>query len=202
MRLEFSELPYPVNSLEPYISKKTLEIHYGKHYHSYLMSLNSLIQGTKFVNLDLETIVKLADGNVFNYASQVWNHIFYFESLKPYGNDSLKGSFAEIIKKNFGSILFFKHSFFKAVESFFGVGWIWLVLNQNGGMEIVPKSDAGNPMRNGLIPLLTCDIWEHAYYLDYQDNYSEYLEAFWKLINWEIIEQRYRTTILKIVNTG
>jgi Fe-Mn family superoxide dismutase len=202
MRLEFSELPYPVNSLEPYISKKTLEIHYGKHYHSYLMSLNSLIQGTKFVNLDLETIVKLADGNVFNYASQVWNHIFYFESLKPYGNDSLKGSFAEIIKKNFGSILFFKHSFFKAVESFFGVGWIWLVLNQNGGMEIVPKSDAGNPMRNGLIPLLICDICEHAYYLDYQDNYSEYLEAFWKLINWEIIEQRYRTTILKSVNTG
>jgi Fe-Mn family superoxide dismutase len=202
MRLEFSELPYPVNSLEPYISKKTLEIHYGKHYHSYLMSLNSLIQGTKFVNLDLETIVKLADGNVFNYASQVWNHIFYFESLKPYGNDSLKGSFAEIIKKNFGSILFFKHSFFKAVESFFGVGWIWLVLNQNGGMEIVPKSDAGNPMRNGLIPLLTCDIWEHAYYLDYQDNCSEYMEAFWKLINWKIIEQRYRTTILKIVNTG
>lgn len=196
MQFEFSDLPYSLNSLEPYISKRTLEIHYGKHYHSYLTSLNNQIQGTKFVNLDLKTIIKVTEGSLFNSASQVWNHIFYFESLKPFGNNSLRGPFAEIIKKNFGSILFFKHSFFKAIESFFGVGWIWLVLNKNGVMEIVSESDAGNPMRNGLIPLLTCDIWEHAYYLDYQDNYSEYIEAFWKLINWEIVERRYRTAIL------
>ena len=196
MQFELSELPYSLSSLEPYISKKTLEIHYGKLYHSYLMNLNNHIQGTKFVNSDLESIIKVAEGNLLNYASQVWNHTFYFESLKPSGNNSLKGPFAEIIKINFGSILFFKHSFFKAVESFFGVGWVWLVLNQNGGLEIVSKNDAGNPLRNGLIPLLTCDIWEHAYYLDYQDSYNEYIEAFWKLINWEIVEQRYRTAIL------
>jgi len=197
MRIEFLELPYSSNSLEPYLSKKTVDIHFGKHFRSYLSNLNNHIEGTKFVNLDLETIIKVSDGNLFNYASQVWNHIFYFETLKPFGGSSLKGHFAEIIKKNFGSILFFKHSFFKSVESFFGVGWIWLVLNQNGSMEIITKSDAGNPMRNGLVPLLTCDIWEHAYYLDYQDNFSEYIEAFWNLINWEVVEQRYQSAILK-----
>ena len=196
MQFELLKLPYSVDSLEPYISKRTLEIHYGKHFNSYLTNLNNLVQGTKFVNLEIETIIKVAEGNLFNNASQVWNHMFYFESLKPHGNNSLKGPFAEIIKKNFGSILFFKHSFFKAAESFFGVGWIWLVVNQNGGMEIVSKNDAGNPLRNGLIPLLVCDIWEHAYYLDYQDNYPEYFEAFWKLINWEVVEQRYQKPIL------
>jgi superoxide dismutase, Fe-Mn family len=196
MRFELSELPYSLTSLEPFISKKTLEIHYGKLYHSYLMSLNNYIQGTMFVNSDLESIIKVAEGNLLNYASQVWNHTFYFKSLKPSGNNSLKGPFAEIIKKNFGSILFFKHSFLNSTESFFGVGWIWLVLNQNGSMEIIIKRDAGNPMRNGLFPLLTCDTWEHAYYLDYQDNFSEYIEAFWNLINWEVVEQRYRSAIL------
>jgi Fe-Mn family superoxide dismutase len=195
MQFEFSELPYSANSLEPYISKKTIEIHHGKHYHSYLTTLNNLIQGTKYIESDLETIIKLAEGKIFYNASLVWSHIFYFESLKPYGNNSLKGPFAEIIKKNFGSILFFKHSFLKAVESFLGVGWIWLVLNQNGGMEIIPENDDGNPLRNGLIPILTCDIWEHAYYLDYHDNCLEYIEAFWKLINWEVIERRYYNAI-------
>lgn len=196
MPFELSELPYSLSSLEPYISKKTLEIHYGKLYHSYLMSLNNHILGTKFVNSDLESIIKGSEGNLLNYALQVWNHIFYFESLKPFGNNSLKGPFAEIIKKNFGSILFLKHSFFKAVESFFGVGWVWLVVNQNGTIEIVAKNDTGNPLRNGLIPLLTCDIWEHAYYLDYQDQQSEYTEAFWKMINWEVVEQRYHKSLL------
>jgi Fe-Mn family superoxide dismutase len=197
MQFDYIQLPYSLASLEPYISKKTLEIHHGKYCRRYLTNLNSLVQDTKFVNIDLETIIKVSEGNLFNYASQVWNHIFYFESLKPFGRSSLKGSFAEIIKKNFGSILFFKHSFLKSIESFFGVGWIWLVLNQNGSLEIITKSDAGNPMRNGLIPLLTCDIWEHAYYLDYQDNFSEYIEAFWNLINWEVVEQRYQNAILK-----
>lgn len=197
MQFEFSELPYSINSLEPYISKKTLEIHYGKYYYSYLMTLNNLIKGTMYVDSDLENIIKVAEGNLFNYASQVWNHVFYFESLKPNSTDSLKGPFAEVIKKNFGSILFFKHSLFKAVESFFGVGWIWLVVNQNGTIEIVPRNDAGNPLRNGLMPLLNCDIWEHAYCLDYQNNYAEYMEAFWKLIDWKTVEQRYRSATLQ-----
>ncbi len=195
MQFEFLDLPYSVSSLEPYISKKTIELHYGKHFNSYLKNLNILVQGTRFVNLDIVTIIKVAEGNLFNQASQVWNHVFYFESLKPQGNSSLKIPFAEIIKKNFGSVLFFKHSFFKAAESFIGAGWIWLVVNQHGGMEIISENDAGNPLRNGLIPLLVCDIWEHAYYLDYQDNYPEYLEAFWKLINWEIVETRYNNAI-------
>jgi superoxide dismutase, Fe-Mn family len=198
MQFEYFQLPYSLNSLEPYISKETLEIHHGKYYHKYLTNLNSLVQGTRFVNTDLETIIRESEGNVFNYASQVWNHIFYFESLKPFGSDSLKGTFAEIIKKNFGSILFFKHSFFSAVESFFGVGWIWLVVNQSGAIEILSANEAWNPLRNGLVPLLTCDLWEHAYFMDYQYRYSEYAEAFWKLINWEVVEKRYRNaTILK-----
>jgi superoxide dismutase, Fe-Mn family len=193
MQFGFSELPYSTNSLEPYISKKTIEIHYGKYYISYLTNLNNLVQGTRFDSLDLETIIKVAEGDVFNFAAQVWNHIFYFESLKPGGGNSLKGPFAEVIKKNFGSILFFKHSFFKAGESFLGAGWIWLVVNQNGAIEIVGKNDTDNPLRNGLKPLLTCDLCEHAYSLDYQDRNSEYTDAFWKLINWEVVEQRYFT---------
>lgn len=197
MQFDYFQLPYSLTSLEPYISKKTLEIHYRKYCHRYLTNLNILLQDSKFNNLDLETIIKISEGNLFNCAAQVWNHIFYFESLNPSGSNSLKGTFAEVIKMNFGSILFFKHSFFKAVESCFGVGWIWLVLDQNGSLEIVVKNDAGNPLRDGSFPLLNCDIWKHAYYLDYQNNYSEYLEAFWKLINWKTVEQRYLSATLQ-----
>jgi Fe-Mn family superoxide dismutase len=190
MKFELSELPYDLNALEPYISRMNLELHHEKHNQTYITNLNSRINGTKFKNLDLETIIKVADGPVFNDAAQVWNHIFYFEGLKP-GNNTLKGPFADVIKRNFGSVSFFKNSFIKAALSLFGAGWVWLVLNPKGLMEIIQKSNAGNPLRIGLIPLLTCDLWEHAYYLDYQDKRKDYLEAFWKLINWEMIEKRY-----------
>jgi Fe-Mn family superoxide dismutase len=191
MKFELSELPYALNALEPYISKMTLELHHGMHNQINIKNLNIQLNGTKFKNLDLETIIKVADGPVFNYASLVWNHKFYFESLKAGNNNTLKGPFADVIRSNFGSVSFFKNSFFKAALSFFGAGWVCLVLNSIGLMEIIQKSNAGNPLRIGLIPLLTCDLWEHAYYLDYQDKRKDYLEAFWKLINWEMIEKRY-----------
>ena len=124
-------------------------------------------------------------------AAQVWNHSFYFDSLMPGVNNKPKGLFADVIKSNFGSISFFKNSFFKSAESLFGAGWVWLVLNPKESLEIIQKSNAGNPLRSGLIPLLNCDMWEHAYYLDYNNKRRNYLEAFWKLINWEVISKRY-----------
>jgi Fe-Mn family superoxide dismutase len=196
MRFELAELPYKQNALEPYISKKTMELHYYKHYHAYLSSLNNLVKGSRLINLDLETIIRVADGPVFNMASLVWNHAFYFESLKPADDNTLKGSFAEAIDENYGSLSFFKTTFLKAVESFFGVGWIWVVLNQNGEIEIIQKSDAGNPMRIGLIPLMGIDVWEHAYYLDYQQKCLDYAKAYWQLINWEVVGKRYQNALL------
>ena len=190
MKHKLPKLPYEMDALESYISRRTMEFHYGKHLHTYIKNLNNLISGTKFENMDLDTIIKVADGPVFNNAAQVWNHKFYFEGLKP-GKQVLKNTFTEVIKSNFGSVSFFKNSFANAAGSLFGAGWIWLVLNQKGSIEILPKSNAGNPLRIGLIPLLTCDLWEHAYYLDYQNRCDDYVDAFWKLINWDLIEKRY-----------
>jgi Fe-Mn family superoxide dismutase len=191
MRFELPDLPFELNALEPYISKKTLELHHGKHHNDYLTNLNKLVQGTRFKDLNLETIIKVADGPIFNNAAQVWNHTFYFECLKPGNRSSIKDSFEEVIKNSFGSVSFFKSTFTESVSSLFGVGWVWLVLNQNGSMEIIQKFNAGNPLRVGLIPLMTCDVWEHAYYLDYQNRLGDYACAFWELINWDIVEKRY-----------
>jgi superoxide dismutase, Fe-Mn family len=191
MRFELPDLPYELNSLEPYISGMTLEIHHRKIHQDYVTNLNKLVPGTKFDNIDLETIIKVADGPVFYNAAQVWNHTFYFEGLKP-GYNILKGPFAEIIKNNFGSIAFFKNTFTKTALSLTGVGWVWLVLNQYGLLELIQEKNAGNPLRNGIVPIMNCDLWEHAYYLDYHSNRQDYLEAFLKLINWEIIEKRYK----------
>ncbi len=196
MKFELAELPYELNALEPYISKRTLDLHYWKHLQGYLKTLNTLIQGTKFKDLDLSTIIKVADGPVFNFAAQVWNHTFYFESLKP-GNDTrIKESLEAVINLNFGSVSFFKSQFKEAVESFLGVGWVWVVMNPAGAIRIIQKYNAGNPMRIGLIPLLSCDVWEHAYYLDYQDNLADYADAYWHLINWEKLETRYKDALL------
>jgi superoxide dismutase, Fe-Mn family len=191
MKFELPQLPFEMNSLEPGISRKTLEFHHGKHHQAYVTNLNSLITGTKFENYDLETIIKVADGPVFNNASQVWNHTFYFESLNPAGKNGLNGPFANVINGTFGSVSLFKETFIKASQSLFGSGWAWLVWNLKGSIEIIQESNAGNPLRKGLIPLLTCDVWEHAYYLDYQNRRPDYLAAFWNLINWKIVEKRF-----------
>jgi Fe-Mn family superoxide dismutase len=195
MKFELSTLPYELNALEPYISAKTLEFHYGKHHKACITNLNNLIQGTPYKNRDLDTIIKIADGPVFIYAAQIWNHNFYFEGLKPSNNHGLTPPFADIINDSFGSISFFKETFVKSALSLFGSGWVWLVLNPKGSIEVIQKNNAGNPLSIGLIPLLNCDVWEHAYYLDYQHRRSDYIESFWNLINWELIEKRYNDAI-------
>jgi Fe-Mn family superoxide dismutase len=195
MKFGIPKLPFEINALEPFISAKTLMFHYEKYHKLYAANLNKLISETKFENNDYETIIKVAVGPIFNNAALAWNHSFYFSGFIPANNHILRGPFANVIKRNFGSVRFFKETFARSVVTLLGAGWVWLVLNPRGSMEIIHESNAGNPLRRGLIPLLTCDVWEHAYYLDYQNRRSDYLEAFWKLINWELIENRYDEVI-------
>ncbi|MFA4853006.1 MAG: superoxide dismutase, partial [Bacteroidales bacterium] len=179
MVFELPFLPYAQNALEPNISARTLEFHYGKHHQAYVNNLNNLIKGTEFENASLEDIIKNATGSVFNNAAQIWNHTFYWESLAPKAGGEPAGALADAINKSFGSFVQFKEKFSAASTTLFGSGWAWLVKKQNGLLDIVQESNAGNPMKNGLIPLLTCDIWEHAYYLDYQNRRADYIAAFW-----------------------
>jgi Fe-Mn family superoxide dismutase len=191
MLFELPPLPYELDALEPNISKRTLELHHGKHHEAYVKNLNNLISGTKFEDSDLETIIKVSDGPVFNNASQVWNHTFYFEELIPKNGNVLRGPFLKVIAGNFGSAQYFRDTFMKVALTIFGSGWVWILWNPKGSVEIIQESNAGNPLRKGLMPLLSCDVWEHGYYLDYQNRRADYLNAFWSLINWEIIEKRY-----------
>jgi len=191
MKHELPKLPYELNSLEPIISSKTLEFHYGKHHQTYVNNLNNLIQGTKFENASLETIVKEAEGGIFNNAAQIWNHTFYFMSFSNGGKELQTGKLAEAINKDFGSFAEFKEKFSKAALTLFGSGWAWLVKDSSGKLSIIQESNAGNPLTKGFIPILTCDIWEHAYYLDYQNKRQEYIDNFWKIIDWKIIAERY-----------
>ncbi|MCE5348183.1 MAG: superoxide dismutase [Bacteroidales bacterium] len=191
MKFELPRLPFEINALEPYISGKTLEYHHKKHYQVYVTNLNKLIKGTKFEDKDFETIIKVAEGPLFNNAALAWSHAFYFSALKPGNNNIIKGPFLDAVKGCFGSARFFKETFAKSTLALLGSGWVWLVLNSKGSMEIINENNAGNPLRRGLTPLLTCDMWEHAYYLDYQNRISDYVEAYWKLIDWELIEKRY-----------
>lgn len=191
MLFELPPLPYKPDALEPKMSRRTLDIHHGKHHEAYVNNLNILVAGTKFEDADIETIIKVAEGPIFNNASQVWNHTFFFESLKPGDEPILKGSFSKVIAGHFGSVQYFRETFNKAALSLFGSGWVWLLWNPKGTLEIIQESNAGNPLRKGLIPLLACDVWEHSYYLDYQNRRTDYLNAFWNLINWDIVEKRY-----------
>ena len=191
MKFELPVLPYELDDLEPLISKRTLEFHYGKHHQTYITNLNNLIEETKFANADIETIIKETDGPLFNNAAQVWNHTFYFMSLKKGEEGAPQGVLDDAIKRSFGTFDGFKDTFTKAAVGLFGSGWVWLVKNPNGLLEIIQESNAGNPIRKGLIPILVCDVWEHSYYLDYQNRRAEYISAFWKLINWDVIEKRF-----------
>lgn len=189
MTHELPPLPYSMDALEPYISKETLEYHYGKHHQTYVTNLNNLIAGTEFENMALEEIITKASGPIFNNAAQVWNHTFYWHSLSPNGGGAAMGAVAEAINRDFGSFDAFKEAFTKAAVTLFGSGWAWLVKNPDGKLEIVQTSNAGNPLTEGKTPILTCDVWEHAYYIDYRNARPKYLEAFWHLVNWDFANQ-------------
>jgi Fe-Mn family superoxide dismutase len=187
---ELPKLPYAMDALEPFISKRTLEYHYGKHHQAYVNNLNNLVPGTEFENATLEDIVMKASGGIFNNGAQVWNHTFYWNCLKPQGGGEPTGDFADAITKNFGSFGDFREKFSKAAVTLFGSGWAWLIKKSDGSLEIVQESNAGNPLRNGATPLLTCDVWEHAYYLDKQNARPDYIADFWKLADWEKVALR------------
>ncbi|HZJ74231.1 MAG TPA: superoxide dismutase [Perlabentimonas sp.] len=191
MEFKLPELNYAKGALAPNISEKTLDFHHGKHHQAYVNNLNNLIKGTRFENADLETIVKESDGGIFNNGAQVWNHTFYFEAFSTNPQAEPKGKLAEAIERDFGSFTKFKEDFSKAAATLFGSGWAWLVKDKSGKLKIVQESNAGNPLRDGFTPLLTCDVWEHAYYLDYQNKRPDYIEAFWKLVDWAVVEKRF-----------
>ncbi len=191
MSFELPKLLYSLDALEPHISNKTLEFHYGKHHQAYVNNLNNLIKGTKFENSTLEQIIKEAEGGIFNNGAQVWNHTFYFSGFSAKGNSEPSGDLGTAINKQFGSFDLFKEEFTKAAATLFGSGWAWLVKNSSGSLDIIQESNAGNPLRKGLIPIITCDVWEHAYYLDYQNKRPDYVNSFWKILDWEIISKRF-----------
>ena len=191
MAFELPALPFAMDALEPYISKKTLEFHYGKHHQAYVNNLNKLVPGTAFEDASLEIIIKEATGGIFNNGAQVWNHSFYWNCLKPGGGGEPSGVLMEMIIRDFKSFAVFKEKFSAAAATLFGSGWAWLVKNESGMLDIVQESNAGNPLRNGLEPLLTCDVWEHAYYLDKQNRRPDYIADFWNLVDWAAVEKRY-----------
>ena len=190
MTFQLPPLPYKKGDLEPHISEKTVEFHYGKHHQTYVDKVNKLIPGTTFESATLEDLIKKADGGIFNNGAQVWNHTFYWHSLSPDGGGEPAGKLKEAIERDFGTFRIFKEEFTTAATTLFGSGWTWLVMKDDGKLEIINESNAGNPLRNGMTPLLTCDMWEHAFYLDRQNRKPEYLEAFWKLVNWKQVTDR------------
>lgn len=191
MAFELPKLPYELNALEPHISKQTLEFHYGKHHQAYVTNLNNLVPGTKFENASLETIVKESDGGIFNNGAQVWNHTFYFLQFSQNGPRTPQGKLAAAINAKYGSFDAFKEEFTKAGATLFGAGWAWLSKDASGNLVITQESNAGNPLRSGLTPIMTCDVWEHAYYLDTQNKRPDYLKNFWEILDWNKIGERF-----------
>jgi Fe-Mn family superoxide dismutase len=185
MAFKLPELPYAMDALAPQISKETLEYHYGKHHQTYVTNLNNLTEGKPESQKSLDDLVKTTEGPIFNNAAQVWNHTFYWMSMKPKGGGAPTGKIADAIKKDFGSFDAFKEQFSKAAVGQFGSGWAWLVKYKSGKLAIETTGNAGNPMRDGKTPLLTCDVWEHAYYIDYRNARAKYIETWWNLVNWD-----------------
>lgn len=192
MPFTLPQLPYALDALAPHISKETLEYHYGKHHNAYVTNLNKLIVGTEFEAMSLEDIIMKSKGGIFNNAAQVWNHTFYWHSLSPNGGGEPKGKLAESINKHFGSFAAFKEQFTQAAATTFGSGWAWLVQDASGALKIISTSNAGTPMTEGLTALLTCDVWEHAYYIDYRNLRPEYINAFWSLVNWDFVSSNLK----------
>ncbi len=191
MTIELPALPYALDALEPHISKETLEYHYGKHHQTYVTNLNNLIEGTDNAGKSLEALIKTSSGGLFNNAAQVWNHTFYWNCLSPNGGGEPTGALAEAINAKFGSFAEFKEAFSKTAITTFGSGWGWLVKNSAGELELVSTSNAGCPLTEEQTPLLTCDVWEHAYYVDYRNARPKYVEAFWSLVNWDFVAEQF-----------
>ena len=185
------QLPYSSDSLAPAISQETIDFHYGKHEKAYIDNLNKLIKGTEFEDEALEEVIRRADGALYNNAAQAWNHIFYFFSFSPDGGGEPSGELGEAIRRDFGSFENFKEEFEKAGVSLFGSGWVWLSRDDDGKLFITQESNAGNPLRKGLTPILTFDVWEHAYYLDYQNRRADALKSLWDIVDWDMVEARY-----------
>jgi Fe-Mn family superoxide dismutase len=189
MAHELPNLPFEMNALEPHISEKTLSFHYGKHHAGYVGKLNAAIAGTELEGKTLEELIMSQSGGIFNNAAQIWNHTFYWNSMSPNGGGEPTGAIAGKIDEAFGSFEEFKTAFTAAAGGHFGSGWAWLVMNSNGGLEIVDTHDAGNPLTDGLTPILTCDVWEHAYYIDRKNARPAYIAAWWELVNWDWANQ-------------
>ncbi|HNY44864.1 MAG: superoxide dismutase [Bacteroidota bacterium] len=188
--IKLKQLPYEMNALEPYISAKTVEFHYTKHHQGYVNNLNNLIEGTEFAGKDLEEIIKTSEGPIFNNAAQVWNHTFYWEGFSADPQKEPKGKLAELINAKWGSFEKFKEEFTKTATGLFGSAWAWLVIDPKGELKIVGTSNAATPLTTNDKALLTADVWEHAYYLDYQNLRATYLKSFWELVDWKKVEAR------------
>ena len=191
MEYTLPALPYAMDALQPHISKETLEFHYGKHHQTYVTNLNNLVQGSEFENSSLEEIVKKSSGGVFNNAAQIWNHTFYWNSLSPKGGGAPSGALAAAINAKWGSFDAFKEAFTKSAVGNFGSSWTWLVKKADGSLDIVNTSNAATPVTTGDKPLVTCDLWEHAYYIDYRNRRPDYMNAFWSLVNWEFAAKNF-----------
>lgn len=191
MAHELPDLPYAKDALAPHISEETLDFHHGKHHATYVTNLNNLIPGTEFESASLQDIIKKSSGGIFNNAAQIWNHTFYWNCLSPNGGGKPSGDLADAINKAFGSFEEFKKQFSQTAITTFGSGWGWLVKNADGALALASTSNAGNPMTSDQTPILTCDVWEHAYYIDYRNARPKYVEAFWNLVNWDFAAKNF-----------
>ena len=191
MQHQLPLLPYALDALQPHIFRETLEYHHGKHHQAYVANLNNLVKGTEFENTGLEEIIRKSSGGIFNNAAQVWNHTFYWNCLSPRVGGQPKGPLAEAISRKFGSFGAFKEAFSKSAVGNFGSGWTWLVKKADGTVDIVNTSNAATPLTGPDKPLLTCDVWEHAYYVDYRNRRPDYVAAFWTLAHWDFAAQNY-----------
>lgn len=192
MAFELPKLPYAMDALKPHISQETLEYHYGKHHQTYVTNLNNLVAGKPEESQSLEQIIKTSSGGLFNNAAQVYNHTFYWNCLAPNAGGDPKGDAAAAINKTFGNFATFKEKFTAAAVTQFGSGWAWLVKNGDGSIAIEQTSNAGCPLTKDQKPVLTCDVWEHAYYIDYRNLRPKYVEAFWNLVNWDFVNQNLK----------
>ena len=188
--IELPKLPYKRDALEPHISQRTIDFHYGQHHAGYVKNLNNLIENSRFEKMSLEEIIKNSEGSIFNNAAQVWNHTFYWNCMTPNANTKPQGRLINAIESDFGSFERFKQLFTKQAATLFGSGWLWLVQDNEGKLSLMQTSNAETPIsQDNLKPLLTCDVWEHAYYLDQQNLRLAYINEFWQIINWQFVEK-------------